>query len=76
MLVDPQININENEKKDKYLDLVRELKKIWNKKVTVIPVVIDALGTIPKSLVKGPEELEIWRWAETIQTTEQSEYRE
>ena len=36
------------------MDLVRELKKkkLRNQKVTVIPVVISALGTIPKNLVK------------------------
>ena len=35
-------------------------------KVTMIPIVIDALGTILKDLVKGLEELEIERPAETI----------
>ena len=38
-------------------------------KVTVIPIVIGALGTIAKSLVKGLEESEIRRGMETIQTT-------
>ena len=62
--------INENEKRDKYLDLAREIKKkLWNKKVTVIPIIIGALGTIPKTLVKGLEELKIGGWAETIKTT-------
>ena len=37
-----------NEKKDKYMDLARELKKYWNMKVTVIPIVISALGMSPK----------------------------
>ena len=27
------------EKRDKYLDLARELKKLWNMKVTIIPIV-------------------------------------
>ena len=39
-------------------------------KMAVIPIVIDALGTIPKRLVKGLEELEIRGQEETIQTTE------
>ena len=30
---------------DKYLDLARELKKLWNMKVSVIPIVISALDT-------------------------------
>ena len=38
-------------------------------KVTVIPIVIGALGTIPKRLVRELEELEIKEQVETIQTT-------
>ena len=37
--------------------------------MTVIPIVIGALGTIPKGLVSGLEELEIRRQMETIKTT-------
>ena len=56
-------------KKDKYLDLARELKKLWNMKVTIVPIVIGALGTITKGLLKDLEDLKIgWR-VETIQTT-------
>ena len=44
-------------------------KNIWNMKVTVIPIVVGALGTIPKGLIKRPEELEIRGQVETIQTT-------
>ena len=36
--------MNESEKKDKFLDLARERKKLWNMKMKVIPVVIGALG--------------------------------
>ena len=36
-------------------------------KVTVIPTVIGALGTISKKLVKGLEDLEIRAQVETIQ---------
>ena len=35
----------------KYLDLARKLKKIWNMKVTAIPIVIGALGTVIKGSV-------------------------
>ena len=38
-------------------------------KVTVIAVEIGALGTIPKGLIKGLEDLEIKGQAEIIQTT-------
>ena len=38
-------------------------------KVAIVPIVIGALGTITKGLLKGLEDLEIgWR-VETIQTT-------
>ena len=32
---DPRIKLKECEKKDKYLDLARELKKLWNMKVEI-----------------------------------------
>ena len=38
-------------------------------KVTVMPIVIVALGTVPKGLVKGLEDSEIRRQVETIKTT-------
>ena len=40
-----RINLKESEKKDKYLDLARELKTLWNMKVTIVPIVNGALGT-------------------------------
>ena len=56
---DHRVKLKEGEKKEKYLDLARELKKLWNMKVTVIPIVIGALGTVTKGLVQGLEDLEI-----------------
>ena len=67
---DHRINVKECENKDKYLNLDRELKKLWNMKVTIVPVVIGALGTITKGLLKGLEDLEVGGRVETIQTTE------
>ena len=66
---DHRINLKESKKKDKYLDLARELKKLWNMKVTIVPIMIGALGTITKGLLKGLEDLEVGGRAETIQTT-------
>ena len=43
----------------KYLDLARELKKLWNMKVMIVPIVIGALGTITKGLLKGLEDLKL-----------------
>ena len=42
---------------------------MWNIKVMVIPIVIDALGTVTKGLVQVQEDLEIRGWVETNQTT-------
>ena len=39
---DHRIKQKECEKKDKYLDLARELKKLWSMQVTIIPIVIGA----------------------------------
>ena len=64
-----RINLKECEKKDKYLDLVREMKKLWNMKVKIIPIVIGAFSSVTKGLLKGLEDLEVGRRWETIQTT-------
>ena len=66
---DHKINLKECEKKDKYLDLARGLKKLWKMKVTIVPIVIGAFGTITKGLLKGLEDLEVGGRVETIQTT-------
>ena len=67
--VDHRINLKESEKKDKYIDLARELKKLWNIKVTIVPIVMGALYTITKGLLKGLEDLEFSGRVETIQST-------
>ena len=54
---------------DNYLDLARELKKLWNMQVTTIPIVIGAFGTVTKELLKGLEDLEVGGRVETIQMT-------
>ena len=64
-----RIKLKECEKKDKYLDLARELKKLWNMQVTIIPIVIGAFETVTKGLLKGLEDLEVGGKVETIQTT-------
>ena len=52
------IKLKECEKKDKYLDLARELKKLWNMQVTIIPIVIGAFGTVSQGLLKDLVDLE------------------
>ena len=59
-----------DEKLDKYLELTWELKRVGNMKVTVIPIIVGALVTIPKNLEKRLDELEIKWKIETIQITE------
>ena len=66
---DHWIELKKCEKKDKYIDLARELKKLWNMKVTIIPIVIGAFGTVTKELLKALEDLEVGGRVETIQTT-------
>ena len=59
---DHRIKLKECEKKEKYLDLARELKKLWNMLVTIILIVIGAFGTVTKGLLKGLEDLaDEWR---------------
>ena len=45
------------------------MKNHRDMKVTVIPIVIGALATVTKGLIKGPEELEIRGRVETIKAT-------
>ena len=66
---DHRIKLKECKTKDKYLDLARELKKLWNIRVTIVSIVIGAFGTITKGLLKGLEDLEVGGRVETIQTT-------
>ena len=56
---DHTVKLKENEKRDKYIDLARELKILWNMKVTVAPIVIGTLAAVTKGLILGVEDLEI-----------------
>ena len=67
--VDNRIKLKECEKKDKYVDLARELKKLWNMKVSIVPIVIGAFGSVTEGLLKGQEDLEVGGRVKTIQTT-------
>ena len=66
---DHRINLKESERKDKYLDLARELTKLWSIRVTTVPIITGALSTITKGILKGLEDLEVGGRVETIQTT-------
>ena len=45
---DSRIEEKEKDKIEKYQELGRELQKIWNVKVKIIPFVVGSLGAIPK----------------------------
>ena len=51
VLANHRISLKECQNKDKYLDLARELKKLWNMNVTIVPILIGFL--------KGLEDLEV-----------------
>ena len=65
-----RFRIKESEKIQKYLNLNRELKKkkLWNVRVTVIPVAAGTLGRVSKVLERRLLELKIRGRIETIQT--------
>ena len=76
---DHRVKSKECEKRDKYLDLTWESKKLWNMKLTIIPIVIGALGTVTKGLVQELEGLEIrgdWRPSKLLHYWERPEYWE
>ena len=47
---DLRVEDKEDEKCDKYQDLCREIGRLWEVRCIVIPVVVGALGTIPRRL--------------------------
>ena len=48
---DSRIEEKENVKIEKYQDLRRELQRIWDVRVKIVPLVVGSLGAIPKQLV-------------------------
>ena len=50
--------LKERGKIDKLQDFDKELKKLWNMKVTVIPLLIGTLVTVTRGFVQGLEDLE------------------
>ena len=57
--VDSSLKIKESLKRDKYLEINRELRNLWNMRLKMIPIVIDALGTVNKCSLRELDELEI-----------------
>ena len=63
---DHRWKIKIGKKRNKYLDFARELRKLWNMRVKVIPVLVGTLGTVYEGLEREPEALEIREQIETI----------
>ena len=40
VIAEHRMRLKENEKQDKYLDFARELKKLWNMKMTIMPILL------------------------------------
>ena len=59
VLYDTKVDEKEKEKIQKYQDMRRELKKLWNKNMKVIPIIVGALGTTPSKLPKRLKEIGI-----------------
>ena len=66
---DSRIKEKEKEKIEKYQDLRRELQKIWNVKVKIIPLVVSSLGAIPKQFGNRLKEIGITAEIGQIQKT-------
>ena len=54
---DSRIELKGREKVEKCQDLAREIRKLWNVKVEVIPIVLGSLGTLSLNLKFGCEKL-------------------
>ena len=66
---DSRIEEKEKDEKKKYQDLGRELRKIWNVKVKIIPLVAGYLGVIPTQFGNRLKQIGITAGTEQVQKT-------
>ena len=66
---DSKIEEKEKDKIEKYQDLGRELQKIWNVKVKIIPLVVGSLGAIPKQFGNRLKQIGITTGTAQVQKT-------
>ena len=66
---DSRIDEKEKDKIEKYQDLGRELQKILNVKVKIIPLVVDSLGAIPKQFGNRLKQIGIRAGTAQVQKT-------
>ena len=68
---DSKIEEKEKDMIEKYQDLGRELQKIWNVKMKMIPLVIGSLGAIPKQFGNRLKQIGITVGTAQVQKTVQ-----
>ena len=56
---DVNLTNKKNEKLQKYQELRVEISRLWNKRTTIIPIIIGALGSVPNDLKKQLDSLGI-----------------
>ena len=66
---DSRIEEKKKDKIEKYQDLGRELQKIWDVKVKIIPLVVGSLGAIPKQFVNRLKQIGITVGTAQVQKT-------
>ena len=66
---DSRIAEKEKVKIEKYQDLGRELQKIWNVKVKIVPLVVGSLGAIPKQFGNRLRQIGITAGTAQVQKT-------
>ena len=66
---DSRIEEKEKDKIEKHQDLGRELQKIWNVKVKIIPLVVGSLGAISKQFGNRLKQIGIAVGAAQVQKT-------
>ena len=66
---DSRIEEKKKEKIEKYQDLGKELRKIYNMRLKIIPLVVGSLGTIPRQFGNRLKEPGITTEIEQVQKT-------
>ena len=65
--VDNNLFLKRNEKLDNYSELRLEIARMWNKETLIVPIIIEALGSIPNDLECNLKKLDISYNVETLQ---------
>ena len=66
---DSRVLTKETEKIEKYQDLAREVKKLWNTKVEVIPIIVGSLGCTSNRFKAWCEKLDLCIDVKDVQKT-------